>query len=216
MSVDFVLEADVRTDMGKGASRRLRRTGKVPAVIYGAHKDPVSLTLDHDELYNHLQNEAFYSHILTIKMPSGDESAILKDLQRHPAKPVVLHVDLQRVSADEKIRVSVPLHFVNEQHAPGVREGGLITHNMTEVEISCLPKDLPEFIEVDLSDMDLNATKHLSDLKLADGVEVVELAHGAGHDQPVASVHLPRGAKESDEVEGAGETAEGESAEGGE
>ena len=214
MSVDFVLEAEVRTDMGKGASRRLRRSGKVPAVIYGAHKDPVSLTLDHDALLNHLKHEAFFSHILKIKLPDSEENAILKDLQRHPAKPVVLHLDLQRVSADEKIRVQVPLHFVNEQHAPGVREGGLITHNMTEVEISCLPKDLPEYIEVDLSDMDLNDIKHLSDLKLASGAEIVELAHGEGHDQPVASVHLPRGAKEV--TEGEGEIAEGEAEEGGE
>ncbi len=201
MSTDFVLSAEVRTDTGKGASRRLRRAGKVPAVMYGAHKDAVPLTLSQQELLHHLENEAFFSHILTVKLPDGEEKAILKDLQRHPSRPLVMHVDLQRVSESEKIRVHVPLHFVNEQHAPGVRAGGLVTHNLVEVEVICLPKDLPEFIEVDLSGLELNGILHLSDLKLPAGVELVELAHGAGHDLPVASVHLPRGAKEEEAAE---------------
>ncbi|HEB58306.1 MAG TPA: 50S ribosomal protein L25/general stress protein Ctc [Gammaproteobacteria bacterium] len=217
MSTSFVLNAEVRTDLGKGASRRLRRTGKVPAVMYGAHKDPVSLTLDHDQLFHNLENEAFYSHILTIKLPDGEEQAILKDLQRHPAKPVVLHVDLQRVSAKEAIRVHVPLHFINGDISPGVKAGGLVTHNMTETEVSCLPGDLPEYIEVDLAKMELNDTLHLSDLELPNGVELVALALGAEHDQPVAAIHLPRGAKDAEGEEGEGEeeaAAEGE--EGGE
>ncbi len=217
MSTEFVLHAEIRTDLGKGASRRLRRTGKVPAVMYGAHRDPVALTLDHDQLFHNLENEAFYSHILTIKLPDGEEQAILKDLQRHPAKPVVLHVDLQRVSAKEAIRVHVPLHFVNEESCPGVKAGGLVTHNMTEVEISCLPGDLPEYIEVDLAKMELDDTLHLSDLALPKGVELVELSHGAEHDQPVAAIHLPRGARDEEEAEAAeGGEAAAEGGEGGE
>lgn len=196
MSIDFILNAEARHDMGKGASRRLRHAGKVPAIIYGAGKDPVAITLQHNEVIHQIENEAFFSHILTIKMDSQEENAIIKDLQRHPSKPVILHMDLQRVSATDKIRVQVPLHFVNEAQAPGVREGGLVTHSLTEVEVQCLPKDLPEYIEADLAELDLNAIFHLSDLKLPNGIELVELSHGEGHDQAVASIHLPRGAKE--------------------
>jgi large subunit ribosomal protein L25 len=200
--------------MGKGASRRLRQTGLVPAILYGAHKEPVALSLNENALLHNLETEAFFSHILTVKMPTGEEKAILKDLQRHPSRPLVLHVDLQRVSETEKIRVQVPLHFVNGEKSPGVREGGLITHTMSEVEIACLPKDLPEFIEVDLSGLAVNDILHLSDIKIPAGVELVELSHGTEHDHSVASVHLPRGAKE----EAAGEEEGGEAAaeEGGE
>ena len=205
---DFVLTAELRNDMGKGASRRLRGTGMVPAILYGGHKDPTSITLIHNELAHQLSNEAFFSHILTIKLNGQDESAIVKDVQRHPSKPVILHIDLQRVSATENIRVHVPLHFINANTAPGVKEsGGLVTHNLIEAEVQCLPKDLPEFIEVDLGKMMLNDIIHLSDLKLPAGVELVELAHGEGHDQAVASLHLPRAAKETTEtVAEAGET----------
>ena len=213
----FILEAEARNDLGKGASRRLRREGKVPAVIYGSGKEPTSLSLDHNDLLHKLENEAFFSHILTVKLGGKEESAIIKDLQRHPSKPVVLHMDLQRVSASEKIRVHVPIHFVNEEKCPGVKEGGLVTHNMTEVEVACLPKDLPEFIEADLSNLQLDAIFHLTDIKLPSGVEAVELTHGEGHDQPVASIHMPRAAKEStgeEAAEGGAEAAGGE--EGGE
>ena len=210
MSNDFSLDAQARSDKGKGASRRLRRTGKVPAVMYGASKEPTSISLKHNELVHQLENEAFFSHILTVKLNGKDESAILKDLQRHPGKPVILHVDLQRVSATEKIRVNVPLHFINEATAPGVREGGLVTHSITEAEVACLPKDLPEYIEVDLGNLELNAIFHLTEIVLPSGVELVELSHGEGHDQPVASIHMPRAAKEETteeaEFEG-GETA---------
>ena len=151
---DFVLTAELRNDMGKGASRRLRSTGMVPAILYGGHKDPTSITLIHNELVHQLSNEAFFSHILTVKLDGQDESAIVKDVQRHPSKPVILHIDLQRVSATENIRVHVPLHFINANIAPGVKEsGGIVTHNLIEVEVQCLPKDLPEFIEVDLAKM---------------------------------------------------------------
>ncbi len=207
MKNDFVLEASLRNDLGKGASRRLRREGKVPAVLYGGHKDAASLTMDHNDLFHHLENEAFYSHILTIKVDGKDEQAVLKDLQRHPYKPVIVHVDFQRVSAKEKIRMHVPLHFVGGDVAPGVKVGGgIVTHNMNEVEVSCLPKDLPEFIEVDLSNCTLNHSIHMSELKLGAGVELVELAHG--HDLPVGGVHATR-ATVADEASSTTEEGEG-------
>jgi large subunit ribosomal protein L25 len=208
MKNDFVMEASLRNDLGKGASRRLRREGKVPAVLYGGHKDATSLTMSHNELFHHLENEAFYSHILTIKIDGKDEQAVLKDLQRHPYKPVITHVDFQRVSASEKIRMHVPLHFVGGDMAPGVKVGGgIVTHNMNEVEVSCLPKDLPEFLAVDLSNCELNHSIHMSELKLGAGVELVELAHG--HDLPVGGVHATRATVSE---EGGAAAAEGEGA----
>ena len=194
---DFVLTAELRNDMGKGASRRLRSTGMVPAILYGGHQEPASITLIHNELIHQLDNEAFFSHILTIKLGGNEESAIVKDVQRHPYKPLIQHIDLQRVSATENIRVHVPLHFINAATAPGVKEGsGIVTHNLIEVEVQCLPKYLPEFIEVDLGNMALNDILHLSDLKLPANVELVEMQHGQGHNQAVVSIHLPRAAKE--------------------
>lgn len=204
---DFVLQAESRSDQGKGASRRLRRTGRVPAVMYGAGKDPAMLSLDHDELVNQLKNEAFFSSILTVKVGNNEDQVILKDLQRHPGKPYILHMDLLRVSANEAIRVNVPLHFMNEEKCPGVKEGGVITHNLTEVEVSCLPGNLPEYIELDLAQLDIDQTVHMSELKLPEGVELVELMHGEEHDQPVVAIHMPRAAKEDTEEEG-GEEAE--------
>jgi len=206
---DFVLTAELRNDMGKGASRRLRGAGKVPAIMYGGHEEPTSISLIHNELAHQLENEAFFSHILTIKLGGKDENAIVKDVQRHPSKPLILHIDLQRVSATETIRVHVPLHFINEASSPGVKAGGLATHSLTEAEVQCLPKDLPEYIEVDLGNLEVNEIIHLSDIKLPAGVELVELSHGEGHDQAVASIHLPRAAKEATEEEGgeAGEAA---------
>jgi large subunit ribosomal protein L25 len=201
MSESFVVEAEPRTDLGKGASRRLRREGKVPGVIYGAGKEPASISLEQNVLLHQLDNEAFFSHILTVKVGKDEEQAILKDLQRHPSKPFIMHVDLQRVSAKEKIRVHVPLHFLNEETAPGVKAGGLVSHNITEVEVSCLPKDLPEYLEVDLGSLDLEDVVHLSEIPLPKGVELVELLHGEGHDQSVITIHLPRGAKEEEEAE---------------
>jgi len=197
MSNEFVLEAEARTDLGKGASRRLRHTGMIPAIIYGAGKEPVSISLKQHVLQNQLQNEAFYSHILTVKIGAKEEQAILKDMHRHPSKPIIMHVDLQRVSANEKIRVHVPLHFINEEVSPGVKAGGLVSHSIVEVEVSCLPKHLPEYIEVDLGSVELDGLVHLTDIKLPTGVELVELTHGADHDQSIASIHLPRGAKEA-------------------
>jgi large subunit ribosomal protein L25 len=211
MSLSFELEASIRQDMGKGASRRLRRDKKVPAILYGGNAAPVALVMDHDKVKHSLDYEAFYSHILTVKVDGKAEKAVLKDLQRHPFKPTILHMDLQRISADEKLRMNVPLHFTGEDVAPGVKQGGgVISHLINDVEIACLPKDLPEFIEVDVSTLDLNETVHLSDLKLTSGVELVELQHGPEHDLPVVSIHLPRGAKEETEAEEGEVAGEGE------
>ena len=145
--------------MGKGASRRLRRTGQVPGIIYGGEKDPELISLAHNELVLHLENEAFYSHILTVKSPSGEQKVVLKDVQRHPAKPFILHIDLLRVKASEKLKMQVPLHFIGEDKAPGVKQGGVVSHNIVDVEVSCLPGDLPEFIDVDVSGMDVTGVQ---------------------------------------------------------
>ncbi len=205
MSSEFVLTAELRTEQGKGASRRLRRTGRVPAILYGAGKEPVPLSVNHNELLRHLENEAFYSHILTIDVGGKKEQAVLKDLQRHPAKPFILHLDLMRVSAGEKIRVNVPLHFVGEDVAPGVKiGGGIVNHAITEVEISCLPKDLPEYIEVDLSRLELGESLHLSDLQLPPGVELVQLLQGEEHDVAVATIQATRGSAAAESGEEAG------------
>lgn len=208
MSSEFVINAEPRDDMGKGASRRLRRAGRVPAILYGAGQDPVMLSVEHRALDQSLEYEAFFSQVLTIKVDGkGDEKAVLKDLQRHPSKPFIIHMDLMRISEKETLRKQIPLHFLNEETSPGVKEGGIATHNITEVEVSCLPKDLPEFIEVDLAEVGLNEGVHLSDLKVPAGVELVELSHGEDHDLPVVAIHLPRGAAaaEGEEEEGEGE-----------
>ncbi|MEA5445448.1 50S ribosomal protein L25/general stress protein Ctc [Gammaproteobacteria bacterium AB-CW1] len=215
MSDDFTLNAEVRDDKGKGASRRLRRQGRVPGIIYGGGKDPVPVSVDHDELINQLKHEAFYSHVLEINVGKKKEKAVLKDLQRHVYKPTVVeHIDLQRVSAKEKLRMQVPLHFEGEKTCPGVKlHGGVITHNLVNVEVSCLPKDLPEFIEVDVSELDIGDSIHLTDLKLPSGVELVELMHGEDHDLQVVSIHQPRAAKEdveADEAEAADAEAQSE------
>ena len=198
-NVDFNLTAEVRNDMGKGASRRLRREGKIPAIIYGAGGEPQNISIEHDKLVHQLENEAFYSHILTIDVGGSQQKAVLKDLQRHPAKPILLHADFMRVSAKEKIKMNVPLHFINEDQAPGVKKGGLVTHNMTEVEISCLPKDLPEYLEVDLAGVEMEGILHMSDIKLPAGVELVELSHGSDHNQAIAAIHKTRASKEAEE-----------------
>lgn len=199
MSVAFELIAESRGDVGKGASRRLRRAGRIPAVLYGGGQPPESLSLEHRAVLRALENEAFYSHILQIRLGSRTEQAILRDIQRHPYKAAVLHLDLQRVTADEKVRVHVPLHFLNEASAIGVKQqGGAISHFRIEVEISCLPKDLPEYIEVDLSELKLGESIFLSELKLPAGAEIVELSHGAEFDAPVVSIHGQRGGEEEE------------------
>jgi len=187
----FVVSAELRTDQGKGASRRLRRTGKVPAILYGGKDQPQSLMLSHHEMKKHLETEAFYSHILTLRYGGKEQQAVLKDIQRHPAEPLLMHFDFQRVFADQAIRMEVPLHFKGGEACPGVKVGGgVVEHHLMQLEVECLPKDLPEFIEVDLSRMELNDAIHLSQLKLPAGVALVELKHGK--DPSVAAVHVPR------------------------
>jgi len=187
---NFEVVANVRQDIGKGASRRLRREEKVPSVVYGGGKDTVSLVIEHKSISKALENEAFYSRILTLKTGSESERVILKDVQRHPYKSQIMHVDFQRVRADEKLHMHVPLHYVGAENAPGTKEGGMISHIMSDVEISCLPDNLPEFIEVDVSAMQMNEILHLSNLKLPKGVELVALSHD--DDKPVVSIHMPR------------------------
>ena len=213
MSEQFVIEAFARGDKGKGASRRLRRDErKIPAIIYGGNKEPQSISIWHNDLKKALENEAFFSHVLTIDVEGKKESAIIKDLQRHPFKPILTHADFQRVSKDHEIHVNVPLHFTNEDSAPVVKlQGGVVSHQMNEVEIICLPADLPEFIEVDMTDVKMDQIVHLSDIKLPKGVRIAALQQGEDHDLPVVSVHLPKGAK-ADEAEEKGE----EDSEGGE
>jgi large subunit ribosomal protein L25 len=198
----YVVNAVAREDMGKGASRRLRHQGLVPAVIYGAEKDPVSISVNHNELVKHLEDEAFYSHVLTIDVAGSKEKAILKDLQRHPAKPIVMHADFLRIDEKHALRVHVPVHFVGEEVSPGIKAGGVLTHNMNDVEVQCLPKDLPEFIEADVSAMEIGQSVHLSELKVPAGVELVELMHGEGHDQAVATMAGTRASVETTEGEG--------------
>ncbi len=202
MSNDFVIEATLRTDQGKGASRRLRRLQNlVPAIIYGGeNKDPVCLSIPQNKLAHALQNEAFYSHILTIKYDGKEESAILKSLQRHPAKNDVTHADFLRVSKNQEIRVHVPLHFINEDNCKGVKQGGgVISHQLIEVEVICLPDNLPEFIEIDMTNVELDQVFHLSDITLPEGVILSALTHGDDHNHPVVAVHKPKGAKTDEE-----------------
>lgn len=207
---DFKLDAQTRADEGKGASRRLRRQGLVPAVVYGGKDAPQSISLEHKEVIKHLEHEAFYSHIIALNIAGKTQDVILKDLQRHPAKPIVLHADFMRVSKDQKLTTKVPLHFINEEACVGVKmQGGIISHTMTQLEISCLPADLPEFIEVDLAEVEVGQIVHISDVKLPEGVQSVELAHGADHDLPVASVTKAKGnAADEDEASGETETPE--------
>ncbi len=191
MKESFVVNAEVRADMGKGASRRLRRTGKVPAIIYGGKDQPQQLSLNHHEMAKHLETEAFYSHILTVQMGDKVQKAVVKDIQRHPALPILMHFDFQRVFDDVAIRMHVPLHFKGAEVAPGVKtDGGIVEHHMNEVEVECLPKDLPEFFEIDLSQMKLNESVHLSSIKLPAGVTLIDLRHK--NDRSVAAVHMPR------------------------
>jgi large subunit ribosomal protein L25 len=192
--IKFEVEAEVRHEIGKGASRRLRREEKVPAVIYGGGKQAVSLTLEHKKIAKALEVEAFYSHILTLKTGTESERVILKDVQRHPFKPRITHVDFQRVRADEKLHMHIPLHFHGGETAPGVKAGGLISHIQSDVEVSCLPDNLPEYLELDISTMELNQILHLSDIKLPKGVEILALSHD--NDLPVVSIHLPRAEEE--------------------
>jgi large subunit ribosomal protein L25 len=191
MKISFELAAELRNDEGKGASRRLRHAGRVPAILYGGKRDPRSLSLNHEKLITLIEDEKFYSTIIGLKVGEEVQPAIVKDLQMHPARNQVLHLDLQRVLEDEKIRIRLPIHFQGEAAAPGVKtQGGIISHRIADIEVQCLPKDLPEEIALDLSQMKLNETKYVSDIPLPAGV--VATAVVQGKDQVVVSIHSPR------------------------
>ena len=197
----FELNAEPRTDKGKGASRRLRRAGKLPGIVYGTDRDAQPIMLSHDELVHQLEHEAFFSHILTITVDGKSEKVVLKDLQRHPFKPVVIHVDFQRIDETQELTMRIPIHFINEAECVGVKTGGAVVSKiMTEVEVSCLPRDLPEYLEVDLGPLNVGDTVHLSDLKLPPGVSIYAMEHGGDGSQTVASVHIPRAIEVEEEA----------------
>ena len=194
---DFILNAQARTDLGKGASRRLRHAQKVPAVIYGGNEEAVSITIEAKEIAKLFENEAAYSHVIELSVAGAKQNVIVKAMQRHPAKQFIMHADFIRVIAGQKLTATVPVHFINEE-AP-VKKGGEISHTTTELEVTCLPKDLPEFIEVDLGALEVGDNVHLSELKAPKGVEFVALAHGT--DLAIANVHAPRVVPTEDDAE---------------
>ena len=203
MSGHFELTAELREDKGKGASRRLRRLAdQIPAIIYGGDKDPQPLSLIRKDLEKALENEAFFSQVLTITVGSDPQKAILKDLQRHPAKNRVMHADFLRVDDKTVVKVNVPIHFLNEEACVGVKmQGGMIQHQATDVEVQCLPGDIPEYIEVDMLEVETGQIIHLSDITLPEGVVSVALALGEDHDLAIASVVAPKGGADEDEEE---------------
>src|ERR1700722_18061035 len=204
MQTKFQVGADSRHDQGKGASRRLRRAGKVPAVLYGGRGEPMNVVLDHQQLLTLIDNEKFYCSIINLNLDSQSQAAIVRDVQMHPARNAVVHVDLQRVVENEKLRIHLPIHFKGEAVAPGVKtQGGVVSHLMQDVEVSCLPADLPEFLELGLSGMNLNESLYLGDIKLPPGVTIPELAH---RNPPVVSVHSPRAAEPEPEAVAAATT----------
>ncbi len=225
---EFTLEAQLREDLGKGASRRLRREEKIPAVVYGGKQPAQSLTLDHHKVFHASENEAFYSSILTLNIAGKAEQVVLKDIQRHPYKPKIAHLDFVRVAKDEKLVRAVPLHTKGDEVALGVKEGGIVNRIITQVEVVCYPKDLPEFVEVDISGLGMDESIHLSQLVLPKGVELHVEVSDSAHDAGVVSIHKPKIVEEpvveEEEIEGEGEgevaeegqAAEGEQAEGGE
>ncbi len=194
----FTLDAEVRTDLGKGASRRLRHANKVPAILYGEGKDPVSLTLEHRHVFRAQEEEAFYSHVLTLNVDGEKVECLLKDMQRHPFKPLVMHLDFLRVDASHDIHTNVPVHFINEEAV--AKKGAVVAHHINEIAITCLPGKLPEFIEVDCADLDVGQTLHLSDVKLPEGVTSDELAKGEDHDQAVVTANAPKGGSDDEEA----------------
>jgi len=221
MAETTTILAELREDVGKGASRRLRREGKVPAVIYGGHRDPVSLTVPQQELKHATESEAFFSSILEIKVGKNKtQQAVVRDMQRHPFKPLILHIDFMRVSAKEALRIAVPIHFVGEDVSPaGKTSGVIVQHQVTEVEISALPKDIPEFLSVDLSELEAGEAVMLSSIVLPEGVTIPALEiEGDDNDVPVANaVHVKESqgtgaaaAAEAEAAEAAGELGEEE------
>ena len=191
------LDAEVRTDLGKGASRRLRHANKVPAILYGEGKDPISLTLEHKNVFRAQQEEAFYSQVLTLNIEGKPVECLIKDMQRHPFKQVVMHLDFLRIDATHAVHVNVPVHFLNEEVAE--KKGGVIAHQVNEIAVSCLPANIPEFINVDVADLEVGQTLHLSDITLPKGVTSDELEKGEDHDQAVVTLNAPKVVVDEDE-----------------
>lgn len=189
MSDNIQLSAEPRADSGKGASRRLRRMNLVPAIVYGGDSDPVSISLAHNVFAHELENEAIYTQIIDLKVGKKTEEVILRDLQRHPYKSRIMHADFFRIDNKKPIHVTVPIHVLNAEDCVGVKmDGGMMTQLVTEIEVICLPKFLPEFLEVDALDVHLGDIVHLSDIKMPEGVEIVALTHGEDHDTGILSV----------------------------
>jgi large subunit ribosomal protein L25 len=197
-SPSYQLQALSRTQTGTASSRRMRREERVPAIIYGGKDAPVMISLAHKDVKKALENKGVYSHVLTLQVDNIEQAVVLKDLQRHPYKALILHMDFLRVNATETLQLHVPLHFNNEAVCPGIKLGGVITHHAIEVAVRCYPKDLPEFLSLDLKDLDLNTVLHLSDIPLPSGVELVDLLHH--NDHAIISIHRPRAALETDET----------------
>ena len=214
MSDQFEVHAEVRQDKGKGSSRRLRRLAdQIPAIIYGGNKDPQPLTLIRKDLEKSLENEAFYSQVLTINVGGSAQKAILKDLQRHPARDSVMHADFLRVDVKVAIKVHVPIHFLNEESSVGVKgQGGMVQHQTTDIEVLCLPNDIPEYIAVDMQDVEIGQIIHLSDVPLPEGVTSVALALGEDHDLAIASIVAPKGGGDEEDGAVVADAAEGEEA----
>jgi len=204
----FTLDTEVRTDLGKGASRRLRHANKVPAILYGEGKDPISLTLEHKNVFRAQQEEAFYSQVLTLNVNGKPVECLIKDMQRHPFKQVIMHLDFLRIDASHAVQMNAPIHFINEEEA--IKKGGIVAHHANEIAISCLPADLPEYIEVDVSSLEVGETIHLSDITLPEGVTSDELAKGEDHDQALVTINAPKAAVEEDEDEASSEEAPAE------
>jgi len=212
MAESLDLVAEFRTDTGKGSSRRLRHAGKVPAIIYGAGREPRALTFDHNDLLRAAESESFFSSVLNVQVGDNVRPSILKDIQVHPAKRQILHLDLQRIVAGEKIKMMIPIHYLNEEACLGVKVGGgSIAKMRTEVEVSCLPANLPEYLEVDIEPVELDQMLHMSDITLPDGVELTDLVADPPRDEAIVSVHIIKVAAEPEEEEGE-EAGEGEDA----
>jgi len=211
MSHHYTLTANVRKELGKGASRRLRRKNEqVAAIIYGGSTEPQPITIDKPAFYKAIEDEAFFSSIIDIKVDGKSEQVVIRDLQRHPYKALITHADFMRVDATHELTLNVPLHFLNEETCKGVKDEGGVLHVLSnDVQISCLPSKLPEYIEVDVASLGLGETIHLSDIKLPEGVIMVELSHGEEHDAGVVSVTHPTVARD-DEVAGEGVDEDGE------
>jgi len=203
MAESLDLVAEIREDTGKGSSRRLRRAGKVPAIIYGAGREPRALIFNHNDLLKAAESESFMSSVLNVKVGENVRATIIKDIQVHPAKRQIMHLDLQRIVEDEKIKMTVPLHYLNEETAIGVKQGGgIVSKVRTEVEVSCFPRALPEYIEVDVAELELDQMLHMSDISLPEGVELTDLQLDPPRDEAIVSIHVPKVVEEPEPVEG--------------